>query len=538
MDTKKLRQKLLDLAIRGKLVPQDPNDEPASELLSRIHAEKLTMVERGELKPKDVKNDTVIYFGSDGLPYEKRADGKGEAKCIEGEIPFGLPVGWRWVRFSSFSLSTNTGPFGAALHKTDYVEDGIPVVNPANIRDGVIFPGKRVTPLTCKRLSSYVLRKGDFVIGRRGEMGRAAFVGQNQGGWLCGTGCFFSRMPCSADASFLNYLFKADYVKRQLEKDAIGTTLKNLNLNVLGTLLIPVPPLAEQRRIVDALDKYLALVDAIERDRADLEGLLAQLKSKVLDLAVRGELTERGPGDEPASELLARVREEKLAMVERGELKPKDVKGDTVIFTGSDGLRYEKPADGRGEPRRIEDEIPFELPEGWAWARLGAVCSLLRRGKSPVYTDDASIPVFAQKCNQPWGITLEKVKFLDRSALDRYGEALKLRSGDVVVNSTGTGTLGRVGVFDEGLLGDYPFIVPDSHVAVLRIMQPFESKYVFHLLRSEYGQGLIFSKQTGSTNQKELPAKEVALFLIPIPPLGEQRRIVKDIEAIISTTNL
>ena len=483
--------------------------------------------------------DTVEYQSvSDELPYEKRADGKGEAKCVEGEVPFELPVGWQWVRFSSFSLSTNTGPFGVALHKTDYVENGIPVVNPADIRDGVIFPGKRVTPLTCKRLSSYVLRKGDFVIGRRGEMGRAAFVGQNQGGWLCGTGCFFSRMPCSADASFLNYLFKADYVKRQLEKDAIGTTLKNLNLNVLGALLIPVPPLAEQRRIVDALDRYLALVDAIERDRADLEGLLAQLKSKVLDLAVRGELTERGPGDEPASELLAHVREEKLAMVERGELKPKDVKGDTVIFTGSDGLRYEKPADGRGEPRRIEDEIPFELPEGWAWARLGAICSLLRRGKSPVYTDDASIPVFAQKCNQPWGITLEKVKFLDRSALDRYGETLKLRSGDVVVNSTGTGTLGRVGVFDEGLLGDYPFIVPDSHVAVVRIMQPFESKYVFHLLRSEYGQGLIFSKQTGSTNQKELPAKEIALFLIPIPPLGEQRRIVKDIEAIISTTNL
>ena len=107
-----------------------------------------------------------------------------------------------------------------------------------------------------------------------------------------------------------------------------------------------------------------------------------------------------------------------------------------------------------------------------------------------------------------------------------------------MVNSTGTGTLGRVGVFDEGLLGDYPFIVPDSHVAVVRIMQPFESKYVFHLLRSEYGQGLIFSKQTGSTNQKELPAKEVALFLVPIPSLGEQRRIIKDIEAIISTTNL
>ena len=169
-----------------------------------------------------------------------------------------------------------------------------------------------------------------------------------------------------------------DYVKicyensyDALREKAQGGNQPNLNQTVVSGLLIPVPPLAEQRRIVDALDKYLALVDAIERDRTDLEGLLARLKSKVLDLAVRGELTERDPGGEPASELLAGVREEKLAMVERGELKPKDVKSDTVIFTGSDGLRYEKPADGKGEPRCIEDEIPFELPEGWAWARLG-----------------------------------------------------------------------------------------------------------------------------------------------------------------------
>ena len=319
-----------------------------------------------------------------------------------------------------------------------------------------------------------------------------------------------------------------------LREKAQGGNQPNLNQSVVSNLLIPVPPLAEQRRIVDALDNYLALVDGIERDRADLDGLLAQLKSKVLDLAVRGELVEHDSGDEPASELLARIREEKLAMVGRGELKPKDVKGDTVIFAGSDGLRYEKPADGKGEAKCIEVEIPFEIPEGWSWARLGSICSLLRRGKSPVYTDDKVIPVFAQKCNQPWGITLEKAKFLDESALGKYGEELKLRGGDVVVNSTGTGTLGRVGLFDESILGEYPFIVPDSHVAVVRTLGSVLGEYVFHLLRSEYGQHLIFSKQTGSTNQKELPAKEIAFFLIPVPPLAEQRRIVERTEEVFN----
>ena len=528
METKKLRQKLLDLAIRGKLAPQDSNDEPASELLSRIHAEKLAMVERGELKPKDVKNDTVIYFGSDGLPYEKRADGKGEAKCVEGEVPFELPVGWQWVRFSSFSLSTNTGPFGVALHKTDYVENGIPVVNPADIRDGVIFPGKRVTPLTCKRLSSYVLKKGDFVIGRRGEMGRAAFVDQSQGGWLCGTGCFFSRMSCSVDASFLSYLFKADYVKRQLEKDAIGTTLKNLNLNVLGTLLIPVPPLAEQRRIVDALDKYLALVDAIERDRTDLEGLLARLKSKVLDLAVRGELTERDPGGEPASELLAGVREEKLAMVERGELKPKDVKSDTVIFTGSDGLRYEKPADGKGEPRCIEDEIPFELPEGWAWARLGQIVATCG-GKTPSKANKE----FWEGGGVPW------ITSKDMKAAELYGSQIEL--APLGAAETGTVPAGSVlMVVRSGILRRLlPVAINRVETTInqdLKAMTPFHGGFSKWLLTcfSAWDKRIRNTYHKDGTTVDSIEFDSMLTMLLPVPPLAEQRRIVERIEELFN----
>ena len=518
MDTKKLRQKLLDLAIHGKLVPQDPNDEPASELLSRIHAEKLAMVERGELKPKDVQNDSVIYFGSDGLPYEKRADDESETKRIEEEVPFDLPKGWSWARFGSYLLNKDSERIPVSVADRKELKKIYDYYGASGVID---------------KVENYLFDKPLLLIGEDG----ANLVARSTPIAFIARGKYWVNNHAHVlDAGTeLQLRYVESYINSiNLERYLTGSAQPKLNQDRMNTILIPVPPLAEQRRIVDALDKYLALVDGIERDRAELDGLLAQLKSKVLDLAVRGELTERDPEDEPASELLARIREEKLAMVERGELKPKDVKGDTVIFTGSDGLRYEKRADGKDEAKCIEGEIPFEVPEGWAWARLGTICSLLRRGKSPVYTDDASIPVFAQKCNQPWGITLEKVKFLNRSALDRYGETLKLRSGDIVVNSTGTGTLGRVGVFDEGLLGDYPFIVPDSHVAVVRIIQPFESKYIFHLLRSEYGQGLIFSKQTGSTNQKELPAKEIALFLIPVPPLAEQWRIVKRIEKLFN----
>ena len=504
MDTKKLRQKLLDLAIHGKLVPQDPNDEPASELLARIHAEKLAMVERGELKPKDVKNDTVIYFGSDGLPYEKLADGKGEAKCIAGEVPFELPKGWAWTRVCPLvsKLGSGSTPRGG---QRVYVASGIPFIRSQNVyNDGLRLEDVAyIDEATNKSKSGSIVCGMDLLLNiTGGSIGRCAMVPSDFPVANVNQHVMIIRLIELSLCRFVHAFVTSPFTQALILAKQLGSGRGGLSAETFSTFLIPVPPLAEQRRIVDALDNYLALVDGIERDRADLDGLLAQLKSKVLDLAVRGELVEHDSGDEPASELLARIREEKLAMVGRGELKPKDVKGDTVIFAGSDGLRYEKPADGKGEAKCIED--------------------------------DKVIPVFAQKCNQPWGITLEKAKFLDESALGKYGEELKLRGGDVVVNSTGTGTLGRVGLFDESILGEYPFIVPDSHVAVVRTLGSVLGEYVFHLLRSEYGQHLIFSKQTGSTNQKELPAKEIAFFLIPVPPLAEQRRIVERTEEVFN----
>ena len=168
IDTKALRQKILDLAIRGKLVPQDPDDEPASVLLERIRQQKQQMVKEGKLKPKDIKNDSVIFVGEDNLHYEKFADGS--VKCIEDEIPFDLPEGWAWVRLVSLIEAFITGPFGSALHKSDYVADGIPLINPMNITDGKVIPidKMQVSPETAERLSSFKVAPSDIVIARRG----------------------------------------------------------------------------------------------------------------------------------------------------------------------------------------------------------------------------------------------------------------------------------------------------------------------------------------------------------------------------------
>ena len=296
-----------------------------------------------------------------------------------------------------------------------------------------------------------------------------------------------------------------------LEPYLTGTAQPKLNQDRMNTILLPVPPLGEQRRIVAALDKYLALVDGIERDRTDLDGLLAQLKSKVLDLAVRGELVEHDPGDEPSSELLSRIHEEKLAMVGRGELKPKDAKVDTVIFTGSDGLRYEKPADGKGEPRCIEDEIPFELPEGWAWARFSNIVrkigskdnqvktkGLLKNGDYPVISQSASSYVDGY-----YSGTIQPITSVPVLLFGDHTRTVKYINQPFVIGADGTKCHNAIGI-------NPVFLFHAMQVAAERIENRGYGRHYALLER----------------------------YLLAIPPLAEQRRINSAIEAIISATNL
>jgi len=198
---------------------------------------------------------------------------------------------------------------------------------------------------------------------------------------------------------------------------------------------------------------------------------------------------------------------------------------------------YEKFADGR--VKDIEDEIPFAVPEGWAWCRLGEIGKFISRGKTPVYTKESQYPVLAQKCNQWQGIILDNALFLDPNSLSKWTNDHHLQHEDIVINSTGTGTIGRVGIFDIGILGKYPFIVPDSHISVVRCYKTYIcQKYIYNVFRSGYLQNQINEVATGSTNQKELPKKALFEFLLPLPPLSEQQRIVAKIETIFAQIDL
>ena len=238
-------------------------------------------------------------------------------KCIEDEIPFELPEGWAWVRLASLIELFITGPFGSALHKSDYVTDGIPLINPMNIIDGKVIPidKMQVSPETVERLSSFKVAPNDIVIARRGDMGRCAVVQPAQEGWLCGTGSFILRLPAVLCSEYFAACLRSPYSVELMSGNSIGNTMLNLNQTILKSILIPVPPCTEQNRIINAIFDANTLLAEIAAQSEALVMCVAQTKSKILDLAIRGQLVPQDPADAPASVLLERIRAEKEELI-------------------------------------------------------------------------------------------------------------------------------------------------------------------------------------------------------------------------------
>ena len=238
-----MKKSILQYAIQGKLVEQRPEEGTAEELYRQIQVEKQKLIKAGKIKKEKP------------LP-----------EIAEDEIPFDIPESWRWVRFSEIMSTMSTGPFGSMLHKTDYIEKGIPLVNPANMVNGKIVPSDKmmISEATRRRLSSYILHAGMIVLGRRGEMGRCAVVTEKEDGWLCGTGSFFMEPSMSLYVYYVVSLFSSPYVKFYLGGESVGTTMSNLNHTILSKMPIPLPPLAEQRRIVAKLDEILPLCERLK----------------------------------------------------------------------------------------------------------------------------------------------------------------------------------------------------------------------------------------------------------------------------------
>ncbi len=431
-------------------------------------------------------------------------------------MPFELPEGWYWERFGSYLVNRDSERIPMSVATRKKLEKTYDYYGASGVID---------------KVDDYLFDKPLLLIGEDGAnlVARStpiAFIARGKY-WVNN----HAHVLDSNTETQLRYV--ESYINSiNLEPYLTGTAQPKLNQDRMNTILLAVPPLAEQRRIVDVLGKYLALVDGIERDRAELDVLLAQLKSKVLDLAVRGELTERDQKDEPASELLARIREDKLAMVARGELKPKDVKNDTVVFTGSDGLRYEKPADGKGEAKCIEGEIPFEIPEGWSWARLGQLIATCG-GKTPSKANEA----FWEGGGVPW------ITSKDMKATELFGSQIELtESGAAETNMVPAGSV--LMVVRSGILRRLlPVAINRVETTInqdLKAMTPYDLRLsdwlitCFNALDKRIRD--IYHKDGTTVDSIEFDA--MLTMLLPVPPLAEQRCIVETIKTAFALTNL
>ena len=506
MDTKALRQKILDLAIRGKLVPQDSNDEPASVLLERIRQQKQQMVKEGKLKPKDIKNDSVIFVGEDNLHYEKFSDGS--VKCIEDEIPFELPDGWAWARLSSIADMALGKMLDVAKNKGSLR----PYLRNINVRWGTFDLSDTLEMrFEDNELERYSICYGDLVMCEGGEPGRCAV-------WKSEEVVFYQKALHRVRAieilpEYLYYVIRRFIISNQYEKYYTGTTIKHLTGQSLRMLPIPLPPLNEQKLIVEHLQRIIEEIDKIKMRKTEAFSLVSLAKSKILDLAIRGKLVPQDSNDEPASVLLERIRAEKEELIRQGKIK-RDKK-ESVIFRGEDNSYYEKIGD---KVENISDEIPFELPDGWAFVRLKELCELVSgRDLSPseYNADGDGIPYITGASNFASG----------KVSLVRWTTTPQVitEAGDLLL--TCKGTIGGMAFNDFG----------NAHIArqIMAIRNTFA-------LNSEYlalCMGFYINAIKGAAKGliPGISREDILNLILPVPSLNYQAKVA---EQVAEVTNI
>ncbi len=524
MKAKDLKNSILQMAVEGKLVSQDPTDEPATVLLERIRGEKHRLIAEGKAKfPKG--GESIIYTASDGSPYEKRVDAKGRVlsdECIAGEVPFEeLPEGWVWARLAGVASIQ----LGKMLDKQKNEGEPVPYLGNANVQWGEFdLANIKTMRMNEADRAKFALANGDLIVCEGGVPGRCAI-------WTSNKTMYYQkalhRVRC--DKRLLLNTYCELYIRLIVQSHIwdgcfTGTTIKHLPAQTLSSWVLPVPPLAEQRRIVERVNELMPLVEEygkLEDAREELDATLpGRLRKSVLQMAVQGKLVSQDPADEPASALLERIREQRRQLIAEKKMKaPKG--GESVIFRGSDGRRYEKRIDAKGresDPTCIEDEILFEIPDSWEWARLESIISLLSGTdlKPNQYNDrHEGIPYLTGASNFLDGSLIENRWTSEPTRVSRKGELL----------FTCKGTIGEMAVntFDEAHIARQIMAIIPSDEDMLPYLIIFLKSMVEYVKSS--AKGVI----PGIERNALLSA------LIPVPPKSEQARIS---EKLASLSNL
>ena len=450
--------------------------------------------------------------------YYEKILATGEVRCIDEEIPFEIPKGWEWERFGNIMINKDSERVPLSVAQRQQLKKTYDYYGASGVID---------------KVDKYLFDKDLLLIGEDGAnlINRStpiAFIAKGKY-WVNNHAHVLdvcSGMALSYVALFINAISLVDYVT--------GTAQPKMNQEKMNSILLAIPPVKEQHRILEKMSMVDAFIDEYASLQTKLDSLdnsvYELLRKSILQEAIQGKLVPQIAEEGTAKEMLEQIKNEKQKLVKEGKLK-KSALASSIIFRGDDNKYWEKSEDGAV---CIDEEIPFEIPSNWVWVRLDDICSFIHRGKSPKYSPIKKYPVVAQKCNQWTGFSIEKAKFIDPKSITSYNDENFLQDRDLMWNSTGLGTLGRMAIYYT-ILNPYELAVADSHVTVIR---PYKthivSEYLYYYFASNTVQSVIEDKSDGSTKQKELATKTVKSYLVPLPPFAEQLRIVQKIKSVTS----
>ena len=525
MNGKQLKNSILQWAIQGKLVPQDPNDEPASVLLDKIRQEKERLIK--EKKIKRDKNASIIYRGEDNSYYEKML-ATGEVKCIDEEVPFEIPKGWEWCRIGNIFWVTKLAGFEYTKFFTkDAITstNAVPIVRAQNVRIGKFEENKNeaISITLSNQLERSSLIKRCLLM---------TFIGAG-----IGDVCIFPAYrrnhlapnvakiePFNNDCFLEFFLMALMSPLGQLGVNSIkkSTAQPSLSMETIRQILIPIPPLSEQERIVDKIGLVMPIIDKYSKSQELLDKMNVELneclKKSVLQEAIQGKLVPQIAEEGTAQELLEQIKTEKQKLVKEGKLK-KSALASSVIFRGDDNKYWEKSTECM---ECIDDKIPFEIPSTWCWVRHNQLFEI----------SGGSQPPKSQFVDNPKSgyIRLYQIRDYGSNPMPVYipkEKANKItKEGDIILARYG-GSLGKVFWAKDGAY----------NVAMAKVIPLFDSEfvnkqYLFLFYQSSIYQYLV--KDHSRSAQAGFNKDDLTDLFFPLPPLEEQSRIVEKYKSVTS----
>ena len=518
MTAQQLKNSILQMAVQGKLVPQDPNDEPASILLQRIKAEKQELIKAGKIK-KDKKSSEIFRGATHNLPYAFCEQIGKEIRDISDEIPFEIPDSWEWVRLGSIcEIARGGSPRPIKQFLTDD-PNGINWIKIGDSDKGGKYINETKEKIIPEGMSkSRFVHRGDFLLTNSMSFGRPYILnvdGCVHDGWLV-----LSGYQTAYDKDFLYYLLASSFAYYQFCEVVSGAVVKNLNSDKVACALFPLPPINEQHRIVAKIEELLPYIERYGKAEEHLTTLNTTfpeaLKKSILQEAVQGKLVPQNPDDEPASVLLERIRAEKQELIKQGKIKK--TKNESVIIT-RDKIPYEIID---GKERCLADEVPFEIPDSWCWCRLGTIFQHNTGKTLNSSNHQGTMMQYITTSNLYWD-KFELDKLREMLFTDSEVEKCTVTKGDLLVCEGGD--IGRAAIWNY----DYPMRI-QNHIHRLRSYAPVEVYFFYYVFYLYKRAGLIGGKGIGIQG---LSSNAIDKLLIPLPPLAEQKKIVAKIEELM-----